>query len=275
MSERPGSELPESELPESERRAKPSAGEGHESGIAAAHVPPSSAEPEQPSFGDVAGAYAAKAGVERGDDGQIDVLKSVGGVRGLAEAIVPGLLFTLIFTLTSGLYVSLGAAVASAAVFSVANLVQKRPLMQSLTGVLGVVICAVVALRSGSGTEFFLPGFFLNAGYILAFIVSIIVRWPVAGLLFGFIRGENLDWHADRKRTRAYALATWIIIAVFALRLGVQLPLYLADNVAALGAMRLAMGVPLYALGLWLAWMVSRPLPAPEVPNAPGQPRRS
>lgn len=221
---------------------------------------PRKAGEQQPGFGDVAGAYAAKAGVERGEDGQIDVLKSVGGVRGLAEAIVPGLLFTLIFTLTSGLYVSLGAAVASAAVFSVANLIQKRPLMQSLTGVLGVVICAVVALRSGSGTEFFLPGFFLNAGYILAFIVSIIVRWPVAGLLFGFIRGENLEWRASRRRIRAYALATWIIIAVFALRLGVQLPLYLADNVTALGTMRLAMGVPLYALGLWLAWMVSRPL---------------
>ncbi|MBP3044334.1 DUF3159 domain-containing protein [Arthrobacter jiangjiafuii] len=220
----------------------------------------------QPSLGDVAGAYAAKAGVERGDDGQIDVLKSVGGVRGLAEAIVPGLLFTLIFTITSGLYVSLGAAVASAAVFSAANLVQKRPLMQSLTGVIGVVICAVVALRSGSGTEFFLPGFFLNAAYILAFIVSILVRWPVAGLLFGFIRGENLEWRSDRKRIRVYALATWIIIAVFALRLGVQLPLYLADNVAALGTMRLAMGVPLYALGLWLAWMVSRPLAVPDVP---------
>lgn len=236
MTERPGSDGPE-----------PSTGKGNSG--------------EQPSFGDVAGAYAARAGVERKDDGQIDVLKSVGGVRGLAEAIVPGLLFTLIFTLTSGLYLSLAAAVASAGVFSVANLVQKRPLMQSLTGVIGVVICAVVALRSGSGTEFFLPGFYLNAAYILAFGLSIAVRWPVAGLLFGFIRGENVEWRASRKRTRAYALATWIIIAVFALRLGVQLPLYLADNVGALGTMRLAMGVPLYALGLWLAWVVSRPLP--------------
>jgi hypothetical protein len=267
MSERPGSELPESP-----RTVDPAAGHSLESGGPAPHGQPAAPEPEQPTFGDVAGAYAAKAGMERRDDGQIDVLKSVGGVRGLAEAIVPGLLFTLIFTLTSGLYVSLGAAVASAAVFSVANLVQKRPLMQSLTGVLGVVICAVVALRSGSGTEFFLPGFFLNAGYILAFIVSIIVRWPVAGLLFGFIRGENLDWHADRKRIRAYSVATWIIIAVFALRLGVQLPLYLADNVAALGTMRLAMGVPLYALGLWLAWMVSRPLPVSGVPEQSGRP---
>ncbi|WP_104103070.1 DUF3159 domain-containing protein [Arthrobacter sp. 08Y14] len=252
MTERPGSDLPEYR-----RSAEPSGGNP-------------SAEEQQPTLGDVAGAYAAKAGVERGDDGQIDVLKSVGGVRGLAEAIVPGLLFTLLFTLTSELYLSLGAAVASAAAFSAANLVQKRPLMQALTGVIGVIICAVFALRSGSGTEFFLPGFFVNAAYILAFAVSIAVRWPVAGLLFGFIRGENLEWRANRKRVRAYALATWIIIAVFALRLGVQLPLYLADNVGALGTMRLAMGVPLYALGLWLAWMVSRPLTQQESGKHPG-----
>ena len=242
MTERPGSDLPEHRRPAGPATGNEPAGE------------------QQPTLGDVAGAYAAKAGVERGDDGQIDVLKSVGGVRGLAEAIVPGLLFTLLFTLTSGLYLSLAAAVASAAAFSAANLVQKRPLMQSLTGVIGVIICAVFALRSGSGTEFFLPGFYLNAAYILAFAVSIAVRWPVAGLLFGFIRGENLDWRASRKRIRAYAVATWIIISVFALRLGVQLPLYLADNVGALGTMRLAMGVPLYAFGLWLAWMVSRPV---------------
>ena len=265
MSERTGSEPPEPQPGQ-----QPGDASGQLSGDTGGNRPGTGGRPDaddQPGFGEVAGAYAARAGVERRDDGQIDVLKSVGGIRGLAEAIVPGLLFTLIFTLTSGLYLSLAAAVASAALFSAANLAQKRPLMQSLTGVIGVVICAVFALRSGSGTEFFLPGFYLNAAYILAFIVSVAVRWPVAGLLFGFIRGENLDWRGSPKRIRAYSLATWIIAAVFALRLGVQLPLYLADNVAALGTMRLAMGVPLYALGLWLAWVVSRPAPQPDAPR--------
>lgn len=219
-------------------------------------------EGTQPSMSELAGQYAARSGVERRDDGQIDVLKSVGGVRGLAEAILPGLLFTLLYTVTSGLYLSLAAAVVAAGAFAVANLLQKRPLIQSLTGVIGVAICAFFALRSGSGTTYFVPGFYTNGAYILAFALSIAVKWPVAGLLFGFIRGENLAWRSDRRRVRAYALATWIIIAVFVLRLAVQLPLYLADNVAALGTMRLAMGVPLYALGLWLAWVVSRPQPA-------------
>jgi hypothetical protein len=213
----------------------------------------------EPSLGELAEQYAARAGVERSGDGQIDVLKSVGGVRGLAEAILPGLLFTALFTFTSNLYLSLGAAVVSAAAFAVASLVQKRPLVQSLTGVIGVAVCAFFALRSGSGSTYFVPGFYTNGAYILAFAISIAVKWPVAGLLFGFIRGENLAWRSDPQRLRAYALATWIMISVFALRLAVQLPLFLADNVAALGTMRLAMGIPLYALGLWLAWVVSRP----------------
>ncbi|MDN3904893.1 DUF3159 domain-containing protein [Arthrobacter sp. YD2] len=213
----------------------------------------------QPDLNRLAGQYAARAGMERREDGQIDVLKSVGGIRGLAEAIVPGLLFTLLYTVGAALNLALGAAVAAAAVFSIANLIQRRPLMQSLTGVAGVAICAFVALRSGEGATYFVPGFYLNAAYILAFLVSIAVKWPVAGLLFGFIRGENLDWRAVPVRMKAYIWASWIIVAVFALRLAVQLPLYLADNVAALGTMRLAMGVPLYALGLWLAWVVSRP----------------
>lgn len=213
----------------------------------------------QPDLRQLAGEYASRAGVERRGDGQIDVLKSVGGIRGLAEAIVPGLLFTLLYTVGAPLNAALGAAVAAAGGFSVANLLQRRPLMQSLTGVAGVALCAFVALRSGDGATYFVPGFYLNGAYILAFLVSIAVRWPVAGLLFGFIRGENLDWRAVPVRMKAYIWASWIIVAVFALRLAVQLPLYLADNVAALGTMRLAMGVPLYALGLWLAWVVSRP----------------
>nr|WP_304659802.1 DUF3159 domain-containing protein [Arthrobacter sp. zg-Y1116] len=233
---------------------------------------PKQPEEGQPDLNQLAGQYAARAGVERRDDGQIDVLKSVGGVRGLAEAIVPGLLFTLLYTVGAELNVSLGAAVAAAAVFSAANLLQRRPLMQSLTGVAGVAICAFVALRSGDGATYFVPGFYLNGAYILAFLISIAVKWPVAGLLFGMIRGENLDWRAAPVRLKAYTWASWIIVAVFALRLAVQLPLFLADNVAALGTMRLAMGVPLYALGLWLAWVVSRPsaVVAPESASGSG-----
>lgn len=222
-----------------------------------------SKNPEEPGtdsgMGGLAGQYAAKAGVRQDESGRIDVLQSIGGVRGLAESILPGLLFTVVFTILQDLQVSLVAALAVSAVFTVIRLLTKTPLTQALSGLVGVGICAFVANRTGNAEDFFLPGFFTNAGYIVGMVISIAVRWPLAGLLFGFIRGEGTEWRRHAARVRAYSLATWLIVAVLALRLIVQVPLYLADNIAALGTMRVAMGVPLYALGLWFAWLVSRP----------------
>ncbi|WP_299165251.1 DUF3159 domain-containing protein [uncultured Arthrobacter sp.] len=210
-------------------------------------------------MGSLADQYAAKAGVRQDESGRIDVLQSIGGVRGLAESILPGLLFTVVFTILRDLQISLIVALAVSAVFTIVRLLTKTPLTQALSGLIGVGICAFVANRTGNAEDFFLPGFFTNAAYIVGMIVSIAVRWPLAGLLFGFIRGEGTEWRKQASRIRAYSLATWLIIAVLALRLIVQVPLYLADNIAALGTTRVAMGVPLYALGLWFAWLVSRP----------------
>ena len=155
--------------------------------------------------------------------------------------------------------------------FAVVRLVSRTPLVQALTGLVGVGICALVALRTGNAEDFFLPGFYTNAANIVAMSISVAVRWPLAGLLFGFIRGEGVGWRDSPARVKAYSLATWIIVSVLALRLAVQLPLYLAGNVAALGATRVAMGLPLYALGLWIAWLVSRPAPAAATSGSAGE----
>ncbi len=94
--------------------------------------------------------------------------------------------------------------------------------------------------------------------------ISIAVRWPFAGLIFGFIRNEGLDWRKNPARVKAYQIGTWVIIAVLALRLLVQVPLYFMGEpgFAALATTRLLMGAPLYILGIWVAWLLTRPAPA-------------
>ena len=57
---------------------------------------------------------------------------------------------------------------------------------------------------------------------------------------------------------QAYTAATWLWIGMFAARLLVQVPLYLAGEVALLGVARLVMGVPLWGLVLWLTWLLVR-----------------
>lgn len=211
-------------------------------------------------FADMAQELAAKNPLVRKENGHIDLLAAAGGVRGIAESILPGLVFLVAFTLTRDLTVALVGSVAMAAVFLVARLVQRTPLTQALAGILGVALSAFLAMKTGKAEDYYTVGFYTNAGYILAMVVSIAVRWPVLGLLFGYARNEGVRWRQEPERLRAYRVATWILVGVMGARLAVQLPLYFAGAVDALGAMRLIMGVPLYAFGLWIAWLVSRPV---------------
>ena len=234
--------------------------------------------PPAPTVAALAEGYAAKAGLHRHSDGRINVLKTAGGVQGIAESILPGLVFLVAFTVTANLTVSLVAALSAAALFTVARLIQRRPLTQAFAGIVGVGISAWLANTTGKAEDFYVPGFFTNAAYIVAMIVSIAVKWPVAGLLFGFIRNEGLDWRKEPARVRAYSLGTWVIITVLALRLLVQVPLYFmgGEGLAALATMRLIMGAPLYILGIWVAWLITRPAPAPDAETAqPSKPSSS
>lgn len=206
---------------------------------------------------------AAEKRLSANEDGSLDVMSSIGGWRGLAEAALPSAAFLVTYLITDELTPALVLALGMGAVFAVLRLVQRGSLLQSVTGLIGVVICAAFAYFSGDARGYYQPGFYLNAAYITGFVVSIAVKWPFMGILFGLIRGEGFEWRSNTRRRRQYALATWIVIAVLASRLVVQLPLYLADNVAALGVTRIVMGVPLYALGLWLGWMITRDMNGP------------
>jgi hypothetical protein len=64
-------------------------------------------------------------------------------------------------------------------------------------------------------------------------------------------------------------------VAVLALRLLVQVPLYLTgpDGLAALATTRLLMGAPLYILGVWVAWLVTRPAPAKDLTDGEPAPK--
>jgi hypothetical protein len=223
-----------------------------------------------PTVADLAAGYAQKAGLHRNSAGHVDMLKSAGGVQGIAESILPGLVFLVAFTITRDLTVSLIGALAAAAVFTVVRLVQKRPLTQALAGVVGVGISAWLANSTGKAEDFYVLGFLTNAAYIAGMVLSIVLKWPIAGLLFGFVRNEGLDWRKDPERLRVYKLGTWIVVAVLALRLVVQVPLYFMgeEGLTALATTRLLMGAPLYILGLWVAWLVTKPAPQPSKPSS-------
>lgn len=212
--------------------------------------------------------------------------EAVGGVRGLIEATAPGLVYLIVFVVTQQLTPALIGSLGLALVFVGIRLAQRTPVTLAFSGVFGVAIGVFAAWRSGSAGDFYVWGLVVNLSYAVALAVSLIVRWPGVGVLVELFKsgfsdqaarakaGEDISWRQlfdtswrnDSDLMKRYTIATWLWIAMFLARLGVQAPLYFAgdDAVGALGTARLVMGVPLFALVLWLTWRLIHRTPAPN-----------
>lgn len=182
-----------------------------------------------------------------------DLMEALGGPLGIAETSLPAVFYAAVYPF-SDTNTAAVVAVAVAVVFGVARLARRQTPRHALSGIVGVGFAAFVAARSGKAENFFLPGLLLNAAYATAFFVSATIRHPIVGYLVGALDGEGKAWREDPVRVRAFTRASLVWAALFSLRLAVQLPLYVAGAVVALGVARTAMGIPLFALGLYLTY---------------------
>ena len=188
--------------------------------------------------------------------------EAVGGPLGMAETSLPAVAFIVAYGVSgSNTDVAAAVAVGLALLLAIARLVKRESPRHALSGLLGVGIAAFIAARSGRAEDFFLPGLLLNAAYAAAFVVSILARRPLVGLIVGQLDGSGRGWHVDSSRLGAFTRASWMWAGLFLVRLAVQVPLYLSGAVVALGIARTAMGLPLFALGIWLTWLMVRRAP--------------
>ena len=112
-------------------------------------------------------------------------------------------------------------------------------------------------------------GFVINAVFLVVLLGSLAVKWPLIGVIASAVTNEAQDWRSDRSKLRVAIIATALWCGLFAVRLIVELPLYFAGATQALGALKLILGVPLYAAMLWVTWLLVRTAYArPEAPEA-------
>lgn len=232
--------------------------------------PADQAATDQPTADQAAGGR----GLRQLEAEEFDALASVGGVRGLVETVLPGVVFVVLFVITRDLMPPLIASVAVAVVAATARLIGRTPLTQAVSGLLGVAIGAVWAWRTGEAADYYRWGLYVNLAWAVGVLVSILVRWPVVGVVASLLAGRNFSWRQDRDLRRRYVLASWLWVAAFTLRLVVQVPLYLESSVGWLGTARLVMGLPMWALVLWITWLLVRRRAAPAAqPGSPAAPR--
>lgn len=199
---------------------------------------------------------AIEAGLEGEAISAQGVFRAIGGWQGIVESLVPATVYLVTFVVTQDARMSVIAPLALAALAIVWRIARREPLSAALSGLIGVLVCVAAVLFTGEGSSYFVPGFFINAAWIVAHSVSLLIGWPLIGLLMGFLRGSLTAWRKVPMLRRAAQLTTILWIVIFAARLAVQLPLYFAGDIEALWLARLVMGVPLFALAVVFTWMV-------------------
>ena len=241
-------------------------------------APQEGAGETQPTASDILGAAlgdaARRAGLDPAEGrstGHV-VWRAMGGWRGILESVLPGLVFVVTWTLTyqpetrsADLLLSLGLSVGLAVVFTLVRLVQRSSPAAAIGGLVATGAAAALSLLTGRGEDNFIPGFITNIAYGSALLVSALVGWSLIGLAVGFLMGEGTAWRRDKRKRRVFF---WLAIAwagLFAARLIVQVPLYFAGDVTALGTLKLIMGLPLFAPLIAVTWLVVRAL----YPRAP------
>jgi hypothetical protein len=184
---------------------------------------------------------------------------ALGGRRGMLEGAIPTIAFTLTWVLAHDLRLALTVSLALAVAALLLRVVQRQPTRFVLNALIGIGIGAFIASRTGEAKDVFLPGILTNAGYAVAMLASVVLRWPLMGFLLGSVTGDPTSWREDAGIVRLCSRLTLVLAVPCVLRVLVQLPLYLADETAWLGASKVALGWPLQVVALGaMVWVLNR-----------------
>ncbi|QKV92122.1 DUF3159 domain-containing protein [Streptomyces sp. NA02950] len=192
------------------------------------------------------------------------LLEAFGGVRGMVDTTVPGLVFVLLYTIKRDIHLAAIAALGLTVLLALARLARKETLKHAFSGVFGVAFGAIFAMMSGDAKNFYLPGMLYTLGLAVAYVLSAIFRYPLIGVLLGPMLKENLSWRTRNPgRLRAYTKATWAWGLILLAKSAILFPLYWWGDATQLGWVKVALGIPPFLLCVYLTWIFLAKAPPP------------
>ncbi|MET9151185.1 DUF3159 domain-containing protein [Streptomyces griseoflavus] len=192
------------------------------------------------------------------------LFEAFGGVRGMVETVLPGLLFVSIYTVNKDLHMSAIAALAVALAMVVVRLARKDTVKHAFSGVFGVAFGVVFAMMTGNAKDFYLPGMLYTLGLALAYIVTAMAGVPLIGLMLGPVFRENLSWRTRNPgRKKAYTKASWAWGLILLGKSAILFPLYWWADTTQLGWVLVALKIPPFLLAVYLTWVFLAKAPPP------------
>lgn len=179
---------------------------------------------------------------------------ALGGWYGSLETALPTVAFVVTWLLLDSVRTAVAAAAALLVVLAVVRQLVGGSWRFLGSAVLATALAAFFALRSGQAEDAFLPGIITSALYAVGGLVSILTRWPLVGFVVALGDPDYVErptaWRRDRGLVAVCSRLTWVLVALFVVRVAIMLPLYLAGEVAWLGVAKIALGWPAYLLAV-------------------------
>lgn len=202
----------------------------------------------------------------------------IGGPQGAIESILPPLVFVVTYAATGSNLLWAGiAAVVIGIVLAIVRITRGERPIRVVGALLVVVLAAFVAYYTGDAVAYFWPLVLANVASALAFAFSILIRWPLLGVVVGPIMGTGMRWRQDPDLLRAYSRASWVWVLLNVVRAVVQIPLIEGKNLWALAAIRPVFYLLVIGTVMWSWIIIKRTLPAdhpglrhPRIHNADG-----
>jgi hypothetical protein len=226
-------------------------------------------DPQQPhAVGEAGSAPESSGAGEKPREPRQTLLEQMGGVSGLAYSAIPVVVFVVVNALT-GLIPAIWAAIGVAVVIGAVRLARREPLHPAISGVLVVAVCSFIAYRSGQAKGFFLLGIWTSLLYGGAFLLSVLLRWPLVGAAWSLLNGQGFAWRRSRRALLSYDVATLTWVLVFGAKFVVQRWLYDTNQTGWLAFARIAMSYPLTVVALIVTvWAIRRAAQYSEVSSS-------
>jgi len=200
---------------------------------------------------------------------------ALGGARGSFETALPTVAFVAAWMWRHDVKIAVAASAVIVLVLLVVRLVARQTPRYVLSAIVATAIAAFFALRSGRPEAAFLPGILTSAAWGAGSLLSVVVRWPLVGFIVAagdpHLVQDPTAWRRDRGLVTVCQRLTMVLVALYAVRVVVMYPLYLAGQVALLGVAKIALGWPAYLCAVAVMGMLlmrgKTPLTAPEKPE--------
>jgi Protein of unknown function (DUF3159) len=204
---------------------------------------------------------------------------ALGGARGSFETALPTVAFVLAWAWRHDVVIAVGASLAIVLALLLVRLVTRQTPRYVLMAVFATVVAAFFALRSGKAEAAFLPGILTSAAWGVGSLASVLVRWPIVGFLVAAADpliaqdpsslAPFIAWRRDRGLVAVCQRLTMVLVLLYAVRVVVMFPMYLAGQVELLGVAKIALGWPAYLCALAVMGMILVRGKTPLAPAAP------